>query len=301
MPQGIIIKGIGGFYYVKAEGRVLECKARGRFRNEKITPLVGDMVDIVEKSGGSMIQSILPRKTELIRPSVANVDQAVIVFACTKPEPNLNLLDRFLVLSAHNRLETVICLNKLDLTGSEAADRIAEPYRKAGYVCIYTSTVTGQGIEELRNALKNKITVFAGPSGVGKSSILNKLQPSLKLKTGDISEKLERGRHTTRHSELMEFDGGGYVVDTPGFSSLDIDFISKEEIEYCFPEFNDFRGLCRFTGCSHISEPGCAVKEAVKNNAISETRYASYARLYDEISKIRVTRFKNPKNQESHP
>ncbi len=287
MPQGIIIKGIGGFYYVSVGGKVLECKARGKFRKEKITPLVGDRVDVVEEYGGYIIQNIYPRITKLIRPSVANVDQAVIAFACMKPSPNLNLLDKFLIMSSYNKLKTVICMNKIDLMSERDGCKILEHYSKAGYKCIYTSTVTGEGIEDLKKELKNVITVFAGPSGVGKSSMLNKVQSSLRLKTGDISEKSERGKNTTRHTELLELKGGGYVVDTPGFSSLDIGFIPKDELQDYFPEFSDFRGYCRYAHCSHINEPGCAVKEAVRGNIIDDMRYTSYTRLYDELSRIR--------------
>lgn len=287
MPQGIIYKGIGGFYYVKSDNKVVECKARGKFRNDKITPLVGDMVDIVEKNGSYVIDSIIPRKNILIRPLVANVDQAVIIFAAAKPEPNLGLLDRFLILSEYNGLSITICINKIDLLEIAVINDMFIPYKNAGYKIIYTSTLKGYGINELKHNLENKISVLAGPSGVGKSSLLNAVQPNLMLKTGDISDKVERGKHTTRHTELMELETGGFVVDTPGFSSLDIDFIKKEEIEQFFPDFIEYLGLCKFSGCTHISEPNCAVKAALSNGRINNERYNSYVRLYNEISKLR--------------
>lgn len=287
MPHGIIIKGIGGFYYVKAENRTVECRARGKFRNEKITPLVGDYVDILEKGNGCMIDKILPRRNVLIRPPVANVDMAVYVIACRSPEPNFSLLDRFLLSAVSQSLDIVLCVNKIDLENIEYVEKLTAPYKNTGIKIIFTSTKSGQGIDELKEQLRNRITVFAGPSGVGKSSLLNCLQPSLKLKTGIISEKLERGRHTTRHCELMELQWGGYVLDTPGFSSMDIDTIEKEQLELLFPEFNEYSGDCKFAGCSHISEPGCAVKEAVEKNEIHPLRYESYVKLYDEISKRR--------------
>lgn len=286
MPQGIIIKGIGGFYYVKIDNRIIECRARGKFRNEKITPLVGDIVEITVQNNSGAISNILPRKTQLIRPLVANVDQAIIVFAAASPDPNMDLLDRFLLLAEYNSLEMIICINKIDLMDIEQIDELLIPYKNGGYKVVYTSTRTGYGIEELKSSLKQRITVFAGPSGVGKSSLLNSLDPSFNTKTGEISSKIGRGKQTTRHTELLELKVGGYVLDTPGFSSLDIDFISKEEIEHLFREFDDYIGQCRFTGCSHISEPDCAVKEAVEENNINEKRYNSYVRLYNEIKKI---------------
>lgn len=283
MPQGLIVKGVGGFYYVKTGDRVVECRARGKFRSEKVTPLVGDIVDIMEHSGSGVIDKIVPRKTELIRPPVANVDQAIIVFAATKPEPNFELLDKFLLLAEKNELEIIICVNKIDLMDIPSIDNMFSFFRDSGFDVIYTCTKTGYGIPELRKKLMNRITVFAGPSGVGKSSLLNSIQPSFSVKTGEISKKIERGKQTTRHTELLELDGGGYVVDTPGFSSLEIDFINKENISYFFPEFKEYMGLCRFSGCAHVSEPGCAIKNAVQKSLINSKRYESYLRIYNEI------------------
>lgn len=287
MPQGIIIKGVGGFYYVKTELSIVECRARGKFRNEKLTPLVGDIVNITEQSGSGVIDSILPRKNVLIRPAVANIDQAVIVLAAAKPEPNTNLLDRFLLLIERDYLDITICINKIDLIESTLVQNLMVPYKQAGYNILYTSTITGYGIDMLKDNLKDRTSVFAGPSGVGKSKLLNTLQPSFNMKTGEISSKIERGRHTTRHSELLELDTGGFVVDTPGFTSLNIDSINKVNLQNFFPEFNDYIGLCRFSGCSHINEPDCAVKNGVISNKVSKLRYDSYLNLYNEISKVR--------------
>lgn len=287
MPRGMIVKGISGFYYVKTENIILECKARGKFKNKKITPLVGDMVEISLQNGGCVIDDILPRKTELVRPPAANVDQAVVVFAAARPDPKYELLDRFLLLCEYNSLDVVICINKIDLADREEIDRMLLPYRDGGYMVLYTSTLTGKGIEELKGVLKDRITVFAGPSGVGKSSLLNSLQPSFSVKTGEISEKIGRGKQTTRHTELLELKDGGYVLDTPGFSSLDIDFIDKMELQQLFPEFSDFIDLCRFTGCSHVAEPDCAVKDAVSKKSINVSRYESYVRLFNELKKVR--------------
>lgn len=285
MPQGIIIKGIGGFYYVKTEKGTLECRARGKFRNEKLTPLVGDIVHVIEQNGGCVIDKIEPRKTELKRPPVANVDQAIIVLAADRPKPDFHLLDKFLLLSEYNRLYTVICINKIDLTDISEAQDIVSPYKDGGYEIIYTSTLTGYGIKRLKEVVKDRVTVLAGPSGVGKSSIMNCLGSSFNVKTGEISGRIGRGKNTTRHSELLEIESGGYVVDTPGFSSLDVSTIDIERIDGLFPEIRNYIGLCRFSGCSHISEPGCAVKDALYKNEINPIRYDSYVRLYNEIKK----------------
>jgi ribosome biogenesis GTPase len=287
MPQGIIIKGIGGFYYVKQGGTVVECKARGRFRNQSIVPLVGDIVDAIYKDGGWVIDSIKPRSTELIRPPIANVNHVVVVFSSKRPEPNFNLLDRFLLMAEYTGLDITICINKIDLSVKPEMDIMSQPYRDAGYNVVYSSTKSGEGIEALRTILMGRITVFAGPSGVGKSSILNALHPSFSMKTGELSSKLDRGKHTTRHTELLELDGGGFVADTPGFSSIDISHITKEELEVLFPEFSDLINKCHFQGCSHISEPDCAIKKAVLDKKINENRYKTYIEMYQDIKKGR--------------
>lgn len=289
MLEGIIIKGIGGFYYVKVDDTVYECRARGLFRKSKITPLIGDrvLIKINKEDNTGYVEQILDRITELKRPPVSNVNQAVIVFAVQKPDPNLWLLDRFLLLASYQELDVIICINKSDLDLDGKADEIYDIYNKAGYRIIKTSCKTKEGIEEIRNLLKKKITVFAGPSGVGKSTLLNNIQANLKLQTGDISQKTSRGKHTTRHVELIELDLGGWVLDTPGFSTLDIDFLEEEELENFFLEISEKSTLCRFSGCCHNKEPGCAVKEAVDNGEISESRYDNYLSMLQEIKEIR--------------
>lgn len=287
--KGIITKGIGGFYYVEANGTVYECRARGRFRKEKIVPLVGDkvMATIDHKTAKGVIEEILERDTELIRPPVANVNQVVIVFAIQQPEPNLGLLDRFLVMAESKGLDITICFNKIDLGGYDDVQALKKIYVQANYHVITTSTKCNMGIDVFKGILKDKVTVFAGPSGVGKSSLLNTTQPNLALKTGEISHKNERGKHTTRHVELLELDFGGWVVDTPGFSSLDIDCIEEQELQYLFREFVPWIGDCRFKGCKHVNEPECAIKDRVFENRISQSRYESYLQLLEQIHQKR--------------
>ncbi len=285
MLEGVILKGIGGFYYIAAENGVYECRARGIFRKEGIRPTVGDAVRISvldeEKKKGSL-DEILPRRNELIRPRVANVDQAVIVFAAKSPNMNLDLLDRFLLLAEEQALDIVIVINKIDLDKKERYAEAAERYRGAGYPVICTSVEKGEGIAELRQALEHKISVFAGPSGVGKSSLLNAAFPALELNTGAISEKIQRGKHTTRHAELIQVAEDGYIVDSPGFTSLFLSHIPSEKLQYYFREFEPFRQDCYYNGCMHINEPDCAVKAAVEKE-ISPDRYARYVSLYQEL------------------
>lgn len=283
--QGKIIKGIAGFYYVDTKEKgIVECKARGVFRKKNITPLIGDEVEFeIGKNDKGYINEIFPRKNSLIRPTVANVDQAIIVFAAKKPDPNFSLLDRFLILAEEQGIDVVICFNKADLISQEELDTLVDDYVKTGYKVIYTSVKKRIGEEVLREVLINKTTVFAGPSGVGKSSMLNMVSKDLHLKTGEISEKIERGKHTTRHAELMPFDVGGYVVDTPGFSSLNLFHIPYEELKDYFPEFHEHEAYCKFKGCMHIHEPVCGVKDAVEDKEISEQRYKDYKLLYDEL------------------
>jgi len=288
MIDGIIIKGIGGFYYIKAEDKVYECKARGKFRKDKIIPIVGDKVKIsIEPlTDKGMVEEILPRETELIRPCVVNVTQAIIVFAVQKPEPNLSLLDRFLVSVEREGLDIIICFNKIDLDNSDM-NHIQKLYSEAGYRVIKTSTKTCDGLEQLKGNLKDKITVFAGPSGVGKSSLLNFVQSNLELQTGEISIKNNRGKHTTRHVELMELEFGGWVVDTPGFSSLEIDSLDPVDLQYYFREFTPLIGQCKFNGCVHLNEPECAIKSSVALGNINKNRYDSYIQLLGEAQKSR--------------
>ncbi|KPU43972.1 putative ribosome biogenesis GTPase RsgA [Oxobacter pfennigii] len=288
MPQGLIIKGIGGFYYVKTEEGIVECRARGKFRNENITPLVGDMVTVSIHNNSNSLDKIHERKNQLIRPPVANVDQLIIVFAAVKPEPNLELLDKFLIVAELNNMDIAICINKIDLIEAPLIEGMFAPYKEAGFNIIYTSTKKDIGIEDLKLYLKDKVSVFSGPSGVGKSSLLNKLHPSFNMETGEISKKIERGKQTTRHTQLLELHEGGYVADTPGFSSLEYEAmkVDYEELDYLFPEFRDFLGQCKFTGCSHTKEPGCAVKNAVEEKQVNKRRYESYVRMYDDIKKL---------------
>lgn len=285
MLDGIIIKGIGGFYYVKVEDKIYECRARGLFRKKNITPLAGDKVEILisEIDDTGYIQNIKKRSNELIRPPVANINQAVIVFSSINPNPSQWLLDRFIILSESQNLDVVICINKIDLGINDELNNLIMTYEKIGYKVILTSTETSEGIDELKNILKDKITVFCGPSGVGKSSLLNSMQPNLKLITGEISNKTKRGKHTTRWAELLELNIGGWVVDTAGFSSLDINSIDKNELNFLFKEIHEYSELCKFTGCSHFKEPDCAVKQAVLNNEIDKERYENYLKFSQEI------------------
>ena len=288
---GKIIKGIAGFYYVYVEDfGIYECKAKGIFRNQKIKPLVGDnvIIDVIDdgKREGN-INEILERKNELIRPSVANVDQAVIIFAAADPTPNLNLLDRFLILMMRQEVPVVICFNKDDIVSEDEITRLEDIYKNCGNEVIFTSTITKEGLDSLQELLDNKTTVVAGPSGVGKSSIINLIQPEANMETGQISEKIRRGKHTTRHSELFYVKPNTYIMDTPGFSSLYINEVDKIELKDYFAEFHDYEEKCRFIGCLHLSEPDCGVKKALEEGKISPVRYESYKVLYEELKNIK--------------
>lgn len=289
MNSGIIVKGIGGFYYVDTGDKIFECRARGKFRKEKVTPLVGDRVNITIQGakGQGVIEEIEERETELIRPPVANVNHAVIVFAAQKPEPNISLLNRFLILAETQEIDITICINKVDLIQNQELSTLVDVYENIGYQVIGTSTKQSIGLRDLSEKLRDKITVFAGPSGVGKSSLLNAIQPNLRLQTGEVSSKIDRGKHTTRHVELLQLDFGGWVLDTPGFSSLSLDFINEDELQFFFKEFNRFVGACRFNGCRHLSEPDCAIKTALEEKQIYQSRYESYTQLLDEILQTR--------------
>ena len=288
---GKIIKGIGGFYYVVCENDITyECKAKGVFRNRKIKPLVGDNVEIEildeEKNLGN-IEDILPRFNWLNRPAVANVDQTVIIFAVSAPAPNFNLLDRFLINMEQHEVPTVICFNKVDLEGFRQSEDICRSYTKSGYEVLFISAESGYGIDVLEAVIKGKTTVFAGPSGVGKSSTLNSLFPDAYVQTGGLSEKIQRGKHTTRHSELMFVDDDTYIMDTPGFSSLYTEGIEAEDLKLYFPEIAAYTGTCKFNMCNHISEPGCLVKKAVSDGRISKMRYDDYVMIYNELKEKR--------------
>ncbi len=285
--DGIIIKGIGGFYYVDVDKKIYECRARGLFRNKNIKPLVGDYatIDVIsEQDAQGYVVEIKERHVELIRPNVANVEQVIITMAVKKPSPNYILLDKLIILAESNFLEPIICFNKIELVDREDINKIRDIYKEAGYIVVLTSVKENIGIDELQSVMKDHINVFAGPSGVGKSSLTNLLQPGLELKVGEISEKISRGKHTTRHSELIELDFGGFVLDTPGFTSLDLSMINAENLALYYREFNDLTKSCKFSDCKHINEPGCTVLEKVENGEISKKRYDSYLYIHNEIS-----------------
>ena len=289
--QGKIVKGISGFYYVHVVGTgIYECKAKGAFRNQKIKPLVGDNVEIVvvdeEKKVGN-VEEILPRQNELIRPAVSNIDMALVIFASAKPEPNFNLLDRFLCMMEYQKVPVTICFNKCDLIEEDKRKELQAIYEPAGYPVIFTSAKTGENLEKLKELLKDKTTTVAGPSGVGKSSLINQLQDEVSMETGQISAKIERGKHTTRHSEIIPLEQGAYIMDTPGFSSMDVPGFEKEDLWTCYPEFAEYEPYCRFQGCSHINEPDCGVKDALAEGKISRVRYENYVLLYEEMKQIR--------------
>lgn len=293
---GKIIKGIAGFYYIYISSAdenvctpyegVYECKAKGIFRNEGVKPLVGDNVEIEildEANKKGNIVKILERKNSLIRPAVANVDQALVIFAAAKPTPNLNLLDRFLISMEMSKVESIICFNKTDVADEDYVNHLRDIYFSCGYKVICTSTVDGSGVEQLKSMLKGKTTVLAGPSGVGKSSMTNAIIPEACMQTGGISKKIERGKHTTRHSELFTIQKDTFLFDTPGFSSLYVNNLEKEDLMWYFPEFDKFNDKCRFQGCVHINEPDCAVKDALREGLISKSRYDNYLLIYDEL------------------
>lgn len=289
--QGKIIKGISGFYYVYVEETgICECKAKGIFRNKKVKPLVGDNVELVlldeQKKTGS-IEQILPRKNELIRPAVANIDMALVIFAAAKPQPNLNLLDRFLCMMEFQKVPVTICFNKMDLVTQEERDALRSIYEPAGYPILFTCASDGTGVERLKKCLIGKTTTVAGPSGAGKSSLINQLQSEKEMETGEISQKIERGKHTTRHSEILPIAAGTYIVDTPGFSSLNVPQTQETDFFRLYPEFVRHEPYCRFRGCSHLNEPDCGVKEALLDGKIHSTRYENYKLLYEELKNMR--------------
>ena len=285
--QGKIVKGIAGFYYVHVAGSgVYECKAKGIFRKDGIKPLVGDDVSIEildEKDMEGNILDIFPRKNELVRPAVANIDQALVVFAVAKPKPHLNLLDRFLVMMESKDIPTALCFNKTDIGESPDMGELREIYAGCGCPLIFTSARAEKNIEELKMLLGGKTTAIAGPSGVGKSSLINLLQSDVRMETGSISRRIGRGKHTTRHSELIVIGEDSYIMDTPGFSSLYLNEIEAEDLKRCFPEFRECEGQCRFNGCDHVHEPDCAVKQAVGAGRIHRKRYEDYLGVYQEI------------------
>lgn len=289
--QGKIIKGIGGFYYIHVEHQgVYECKAKGIFRNRKVKPLVGDdvVIDVIDESGKKgNIREILPRKNELIRPAVANIDQALVFFASAQPEPNLGLLDRFLLQMEYKDIPVIIGFNKCDLVEDARIRELEKIYEASGYPMVFVSVKESKYLEGLKELLSGKTTALAGPSGVGKSSLMNWLLPEASMETGAVSEKIKRGRHTTRHSELFHIGERTYLFDTPGFSSLYLNDFTDETLKHYFPEFLNYEEICRFTGCNHINEPDCGVKNAMEEGKISPVRYEHYVQMYGELKEQR--------------
>ncbi len=286
MIQGIIIRGVGGNYYVDTDKGIIECRARGLFRNQNIKPLVGDYVLIrltEEDNSCGYIEEIMERKNEMKRPSVSNIDQIIIVFAVKNPEPSFLLLDKLLIASEINNLNPIICFNKCDLVDEKCISKYKEIYKNTGYKIIFTSMYNKNLLDELIDILKDKVTLFSGPSGVGKSSLMNSIDNGFKLKTGEISDKLKRGKHTTRHAEIYKLNFGGFAVDTPGFSSFDVNEIDFDELTDFYPEIKAHSENCRFNNCIHDKEPSCGVKKAVENKEISEIRYNNYIKLLYEI------------------
>lgn len=286
--KGKIIKGIAGFYYVHSpeDNYIYECKPKGIFRKQKIKPLVGDDVEISTDDvpkGSGVITDIFSRNNELIRPAVVNVDQALVLFAAAEPEPNLNLLDRFLVMMEKQNVRSSICFNKMDIVSNKKMSNLKDTYANCGYDVFVSSIIKEEGIHHIYDYIKGKTTVLAGPSGVGKSSLINRLAPDANMETGDVSEKIKRGKHTTRHSELIYVENDTYIMDTPGFSSLYINEIETDELKEYYIEFKEFDNYCRFIGCNHINEPDCAIKDALKDNKISDIRYKNYILLYEEL------------------
>ena len=286
---GKIIKGVGGFYYVHDRvSKVYECRARGVFRNLGIKPLVGDDVEIEILSGTEgNVTKILPRKNALIRPAVANIDQAMVVFAAADPKPNRNLLDRFLVTMGYQGVPVVLCINKAHLDQEEQARKLAEIYEKAGYEVLLISALHDEDLEQVRSRLHGKTTALAGPSGVGKSTLTNRIQPEASMETGAVSEKIRRGRHTTRHSELFFVAPDTFLMDTPGFSSIFVDDMELGELAALFPEFESFVPQCRFLGCAHVGERECGIKDAVSRGEIDKERYENYRLIYEELKNKR--------------
>lgn len=295
MPEGLIVKALSGYYYVKPEGsapgEVIQCRGRGIFKKKGLTPLVGDQVIYTPtENGEGTVDEILPRATELVRPPIANARLAVLLFSLKEPDLNLSLLDKFLVHIEHAGLRALICLTKEDLLGeaeeTEEADiteQVKKLYEEIGYEVIITSSVSGLGTDEVRSRLAGEISVFSGQSGVGKSTLLNAMLPGLSLETSEISLKLGRGRHTTRHVELIALNNGGYVADTPGFSQLDFLELGVEELSSCFREFRALADDCKFRGCSHLHEPGCRVREALERGEVAASRYEHYVQFQQEM------------------
>lgn len=284
--RGKIIKGIAGFYYVYTESGLVECKAKGIFRKDNVKPLVGDDVEIQITDEAALkgnIIHILPRHNALIRPASANIDQALVIFAVAGPAPNFNLLDRFLIAMERQNLPVIICFNKAELAGGGEREQLAKDYEGSGCRVLFASGKEGWGISGIRDCLSGKTTVLAGPSGVGKSTIVNSLAPCARMETGEISRKTQRGKHTTRHAELFALSADTFIMDTPGFTALELLEMEKEELKGYYPEFSKYEENCRFGGCVHINEPDCGVKEALLSGQISQVRYDNYRLLFEEV------------------
>ncbi len=286
--EGIILKGIGGFYYVDTAEGLIECKARGKFRLKTGKPVIGDRVDIeIQPDGTGYMMSIAERRNQLMRPAVANLDQLVVVCAAAPPRTDPFLIDKVTAIAEHKEMDVLIVINKTDI---DSGDELFHIYTQAGFTVLRVSAETGAGVDELKAHLKGKTSAFAGNSGVGKSSLLNRIDSRFALKVGAISQKIERGRHTTRHVELMKLEDGGYIADTPGFSAFNLeqmDLVLKDDLQYTFREFAPYLNQCRFTGCAHVKEKGCAVIAAVEAGKISKERHESYCRLYDSVKDIK--------------
>jgi ribosome biogenesis GTPase len=281
--KGLIVKGIAGFYYVKADDTVFQCKARGIFKKDGIVPMIGDIVTIeVRKDGDAVIHTIEERKNEFIRPPVSNVDCFLVVSAAAKPEPNLKVVDRFLVMAEKNKAEAVICVNKTDIAEEVKIRKMKEIYEGI-YPVIFVSALVGDGVDVLKSFMKNEKYALAGPSGAGKSTLLNALQPSAEAETGEISRKTSRGKHTTRHAEIFETGPGAMIYDTPGFTSFDVEGVEADELQHLYPEIEALFGKCKYRNCMHIKETGCVVLDAVKSGIIHKSRYSSYKEMYEEI------------------
>jgi ribosome biogenesis GTPase / thiamine phosphate phosphatase len=291
LPEGIILKGIGGFYYVKTSEGIIECKAKGIFRKQERVPLPGDKVEVIlnnekEKLTGT-ISNIKDRKNRMIRPAVANTDQAVVVIAVSSPEPDLLLVDKMILSARIKEISVILCINKTDL-GLQKFEELVKSYKMSGNRIIGLSTETFEGVEELKSTLKGKITVFAGQSGVGKSTILNRVINRDYMETGLLSTKIDRGKHTTRHAELVELENGGYLVDTPGFSVFELDQMDSLELQRYYPEFDELSDNCRFKGCNHMNEPQCSVSDAVEKGLIDTGRYERYKTLFEMLKKMKI-------------
>lgn len=281
--KGKIIKGIAGFYYVKVENNLIECKARGKFRHKDIKPMVGDDVIIKVEKGKGVIESIEKRSSQLLRPAVANISLAFVVFAIKNPDINFDLLNKFLILCEYNHIEAIVCLNKVDLVSEKEREDVKNRINDIGYEVLYINAKKGEGIDKLKEKINGNITVLCGPSGAGKSTLINKLTDKEHMATGNVSEKIGRGKHTTRHSELIEVYNG-YIVDTPGFSTLEIkDLMKKEDLKYCFPEFEENNENCKYRGCLHNKEPQCGIKQDVEEGKINKYRYEFYIKTLEEI------------------